>query len=97
VKGARNAHRQRAEVDRDRVRFRPDDATHAVLVVIDQVAAFELLDDRLGVRLEGAAGETSTPCGQGCHYYQYAPSDGYRKNSSLSRLSRKADGGRDRS
>lgn len=68
VKGARDAHRQHAEVDRDRVRFRFDDATHAVLVVVDQVAAFELLDDRLGVRLEGAAGEMSTPCGQGCHY-----------------------------
>jgi hypothetical protein len=93
VKGARDAHSQRAEVDRDRVRFHPDDATHAVLVVIDQVAAIELLDDRLGVRLEGAAGEISTPCGQGCHYCQYAP-DGYGKNSGLAALQK---GGRSRS
>src|SRR5512145_2068112 len=73
VKGARDAHRLRAEVDRDRARFRPDDATHAVRVVIDQVAALELLDDRLGVRLERAVGEMSPPRGRGCHYCQYVP------------------------
>ena len=73
MKGARDAHRLRAEVDRDRARFRPDDATHAVRVVIDQVAALELLDDRLGVRLEGAVGEMSPPRGRGCNYCQYVP------------------------
>ena len=63
VERARDAHCLRSEVDRDGVRLHPDDATHAVRVVIDQVAAFELLDDRLGVGPEGAVGEMSPPCG----------------------------------
>ena len=58
---ARDALRACSEVDRDRVCFHPDDAAHAVRVVIDQVPALELLDDRLRVRLEGAVGEMPPP------------------------------------
>lgn len=80
MKWARDAHRQRAEVHCDRVRLRPDNPTHAVGVVIDQVAAFEMGDDRLGGRQEWTVCEVSTPCGQGCHYCQYAPRPVHRKN-----------------
>lgn len=71
---ARDANGLTAEVDRHRARLRTDDATNSVRVVRDQVVARKLLDCRLGIGLEGATGEMTTP-GPGCccHCFQYAP------------------------
>lgn len=61
VERTRDPHRALAEVDRHCVVLRPDDTAHAVGVVRNQVTTFERLDDRLGIGLEGAAGEMAPP------------------------------------
>lgn len=63
VERAGEAHGRRAEIDLHRVGFPADDVSHAVGVMADSVAAFELLDLHLYGRLEGAAGQVPGPCG----------------------------------
>src|SRR5215217_788618 len=71
---ARDADHLGTEVNRHRAGLHPDDPADAVGVVRDELADLELLDDRLGVGLEGAAGKVSTPYGWSCHHCKYAPS-----------------------
>jgi hypothetical protein len=63
VERARDADGAVAEADGHSGHFGADDAAETVGVVRDQVTALELLDDRLGVRLERAAGEMAPPRG----------------------------------
>ena len=57
---AGDAHRQRPEVDCHCRHFHVDDATHPVGVVGHEIVDRELLDDRLGIRLEGARGQVAS-------------------------------------
>ena len=61
LEGTLDAHRVRPEVDGHPARIGPRHATQPVRVVGNQVLDFEVLDDRLGIWREGAAGEVSTP------------------------------------
>ena len=75
VEGADDAERAVAEVHSHRRALLAHHAPEPVGLVGDPVVEFEALDHRLGLRLEGTAGEVAplSP-GSSCHHPQYAPS-----------------------